>query len=135
VATELNRDKYGVIRHDPEDGILELEWLETSADMTDDDFKDSMQRYAQLAREHSTPYLLVDVTKFRHSMGEGVSAWRDEHIIPAYNAAGVKKFAFLFPPDGPGTVEEGKTPAQEPPGEFPTGYFRERRSITEWFNE
>jgi hypothetical protein len=53
--TELNRDEYGVIRHHPEDGILELEWLEASADMTDDDFKRSMQRYAELAHEHSTP--------------------------------------------------------------------------------
>ena len=135
MATELNRNEYGVIRHDAEDGILELEWLEASASMTDDDFKQSMQRYAELAREHSPPYLLVDVTKFRHSMGEGVAAWRDEHVIPAYNAAGVKKFAFLFPPGASGTVEERNQPAKEPPGEFPTGYFTDRRHIVEWFRE
>jgi hypothetical protein len=135
VATELNRDQYGVIRHHPENGILELEWLEASANMTDDDFKRSMQRYAELAGEHPTPYLLVDVTKFRHSMGESVGAWRDEHIIPAYNAAGVKKFAFLFPAGAPGTVEEGNAPAKEPPGEFPTGYFTERPRIVDWFGE
>jgi hypothetical protein len=135
VATELNRDEYGVIRYYPEDRILELEWLEASADMTDDDFKRSMQRYAELAGEHSTPYLLVDVTKFRHSMGEGVGAWRDEHIIPAYNAAGVQKFAFLLPAAAPRTVEKGNAPAKEPPGEFPTGYFTERRTIAEWFGE
>ncbi|MGH3037266.1 MAG: hypothetical protein ACRDMU_08805 [Gaiellaceae bacterium] len=135
MATELDRDEYGVIRHDREQGILELEWLESSATMTDDDFKRSMQRYAGLAAEHSTPYLLVDVTKFRHSMGEGVAAWRDAHIIPAYNRAGVKKFAFLLPAGASGTVEEGKAPAEEPPGTFPTGYFTERRSVLEWFAE
>ena len=135
MAIELNRDEYGVIRRYREDGILELEWLEASANMTDDDFKRSMQRYAELAGEHPTPYLLVDVTKFRHSMGESVGAWRDEHIIPAYNAAGVKKFAFLLPAGAPGTVEEGNTPAKEPPGEFPIGYFTERRGIVEWFGE
>src|SRR5512132_3851753 len=105
MARELNRDDYGVISLHPEGGILELEWLEASADMTDDDFKRSMQRYAALAGEHSTPHLLVDVTKFRHSMGESVGAWRDRHIIPAYDAAGVEKFAFLFPAGAPGTVE------------------------------
>jgi hypothetical protein len=135
VGTELNRDEYGVIRHYQEDRILELEWLEASANMTDDDFKRSMQRYAELAGEHSTPYLLVDVTKFRHSMGEGVGAWRDKHIIPAYNAAGVARFAFLVPPGARGTVEEGNAPAKELPGEFPTGYFTERRSIIDWFRE
>jgi hypothetical protein len=55
-----------------------------------------MERYAELSGEQSTRYLLVDVRKFRHSIGEGVGSWRDEHIIPAYNAAGVEKFAFLF---------------------------------------
>lgn len=133
MATELNRDEYGVIRQYPEDGILELEWLEASANMTDDDFKRSMQRFAELAGEHATPCLLVDVTNFKHSMGKGVGAWRDEQIIPAYNLAGVKKFAFLFPAGAPGTVEEGNAPAKEPPGVFPTGYFAERRRIQEWF--
>jgi hypothetical protein len=133
--SELNRDEYGVIKHHPEDGILELEWLEASAHMTDDDFKRSMRRYAELAAEHATPHLLVDVRKFRHSMGEGVGAWRDEHIIPAYNKAGVKKFAFLFPAGAPGTVEDGNARAKEPPGEFPTGYFTERQTILEWFGE
>lgn len=135
MATEFHRDDYGVIRHHSEDGILELEWLEASASMTDDDFKRSMQRYAELAGEHSTPYLLVDVRNFRHSMGKGVGAWRDEHVIPAYNAAGVRKFAFLLPAGAPGTVEEGNPPAPEPPGEFPTGYFTRRVSISEWFNQ
>jgi hypothetical protein len=135
MATELHRDDYGVITHQAEDGILELEWLEASANMTDDDFKRSMQRYAELAGEHSTPYLLVDVRNFRHSMGKDVGAWRDEHVIPAYHAAGVRKLAFLLPTGAPGTVEKGNAPAAEPPGEFPTGYFSERRSISAWFGQ
>jgi hypothetical protein len=94
-----------------------------------------MRRYAELAGAHSTPYLLVDVTKFRHTMGEGIGAWRDEHIIPAYNAAAVKKFAFLFPAGALGTVEQGNDPAKEPPGEFPTGYFAEHGRILDWFDE
>jgi len=65
VVTELNRDEYGVIRHYPEDGMLELEWLEASANMTDDDFKRSMQRFSELAGEHGTPCLIVDVTTFK----------------------------------------------------------------------
>jgi hypothetical protein len=58
--------------------------------------------------------MLVDVTRFRHSPGEQVGLWRDEHIIPRYNAAGGRKFAFLVPPRAPGTVENGSEPAREP---------------------
>jgi hypothetical protein len=56
-----------------------------------------------------------------------------KHIIPAYNAPGVEKFAFLFPTGAAATIEQGNAPAKEPPGESPTGYFTERRSIEEWF--
>jgi hypothetical protein len=135
VRTELNRDRYGVIWFHSEERILELEWLEASAGMTDDDFERSMQRFAELAGDHSTPYLLVDVRQFRHSPGAGVGEWRDEHIIPAYNTAGVTKFAFLLPVGAPGTVEKGVEPANEPPGEFPTGYFTDRDRIVAWFSE
>lgn len=135
MATELYRDAYGVITHDREDRVLELDWLESSATMTDDDFKRSMTHFAELAGAHSTPYLLVDVTKFGFTPGEGSGAWRDAHIIPVYNAAGVKKFAFLVPPGASGTVEDGATPANEPPAEFPTGYFTERERILSWFEE
>ena len=133
VAKELDRDQYGVIRHHPEEGMLELEWLDASENMTDDDFKRSMLRFAALAAEQSTPHMLVDVTKFRFTPGAGVPAWRDEYVVPAYNAAGVEKFAFLVPAGAPGTIEQGAAPAKEPPGQFPTGYFTERARIVDWF--
>ena len=133
MVEELRRDDFGIITHDPEKGILELRWLEGSATMTDDDFMRSMERYAGFAEAHRPSNLLVDVTEFRHSPGEDIGPWRDQHIIPRYNAAGVEKFAFLFPPGAPGTVEAGTEPGREPPGTFPTGYFADRQHILEWF--
>src|SRR2546421_5758317 len=62
---ELERDEFGVVLHHPEAGILELQWLEGSAGMTDGDFMASMQRYSAHAEQHETPYLLVDVTRFK----------------------------------------------------------------------
>jgi hypothetical protein len=130
---ELERDEFGVVLHHPEAGILELQWLEGSAGMTDGDFMASMQRYSAHAEQHQTPYLLVDVTRFKHSPGPDVATWRDQHIIPGYNRAGVRKFAFLVPAGGSWTVEGGHAPAEEPPGEFPTGYFDVRHDILDWF--
>ena len=133
MTRELYRDGFGTIIHHPEQGIIELEWFEGSASMTDDDFMRSMERYAAFAQERRTPNMLVDVTRFGHSPGEHVGPWRDDHIIPRYNAAGVKRFAFLVPAGAPGTVEAGSQPEKEPPGDFPTGYFEDRQHIMEWF--
>jgi hypothetical protein len=46
---------------------------------------------------------------------------RDEHIVPLYNEAGVKKFAFLVTDRMPGTVEKGADPVLDGPATFPTG--------------
>ena len=53
--------------------------------------------------------------------------WRNESIIPGYNKAGVRKFAFIAGPSYPGaTVERGAHPAPEGPANFPTGWFSTR---------
>ena len=135
MTEELHRDEFGAITHHGEQRILELKWFEGSANMTDDDFMRSMERYAAFAEERRTPNMLVDVTEFKHSPGEEVGPWRDEHIVPRYNAAGVQKFAFLVPTGASGTVEAGAQAKNEPPGTFPTGYFADRTRILEWFNE
>jgi hypothetical protein len=135
MASELHRDEFGTILHEPQDKTLELRWLKASATMTDDDFMRSMERFADLAGEHRTPNMIVDVRDFLHTPGKDVGAWRDENIIPRYNSAGVRRFAFLLPEGTPGTVEGGTAPAPEPPGDFPTGYFASRERILDWFRQ
>ena len=66
-------------------------------------------------------------------MGPGLmdGDWRDANIIPRYNAAGVKKFAFLMPAGMPAI---GAPPAPEGPGEFPTAYFGTRAEARAWLS-
>jgi len=39
----------------------------------------------------------VDVRRFRHKPGLDLQPWRVKNISPRYSAAGVRRFAFLFP--------------------------------------
>src|SRR5260370_41648699 len=55
--------------------------------------------------------------------------WRDANIIPRYNAAGVRKFAFHMPE---GMPMIGQPPENEVPGRFPTGYFGKRQEALAW---
>lgn len=135
MAREIYRDRFGAILHHEDAGTLELEWSEGNAEMTDEDFMAWLARYADASLSTRAPNLMIDVTRFRFRPGERVAAWRDEHVIPKYNAAGVRKFAFLLPAGSPGTVAAGNRPAPEPPGEFPTGYFDDRTAIEAWFAE
>ncbi len=97
--------------------------------MNDDDYMRWLERYAASAEQYHVPFTLIDTREFHHHPGAHTGPWREEHIIPRYNRAGVKKFAFLLP--------EGSAPKTEPMPEgsaqFPTGYFETREQIDRWF--
>jgi hypothetical protein len=129
METQLFHDRFGVMSYDDATGVLELRWLEETGSMTDDDYLGCLKRYAAAAEQFHVPFTLIDTRAFKHHPGAHTGPWREEHIIPQYNRAGVKKFAFLLP-----TGMAPKTePAPEGSAQFPTGYFDSREQINRWF--
>jgi hypothetical protein len=125
MSTELYRDEFGAITHDPERSVLELDWFERTAFMTDDDLKGWLERYTSLREVHRPAFMLIDARQFRHRFGPELAAWREERIIPRYNAAGVRKLAFILPKE----FLPGTKPAPEAGAAFPTGYFDTRWTV------
>ncbi len=124
---ELERDEFGTTTFDSVSGFLELAWTGATERMTDAQFRAALERFAAHAVTQRAPNVLIDVTRFAHKMSPEAGPWRDEHVIPLYNRAGVKKMAFLVPAGAPGTVESGAIATAEPPGNFPTGYSAHAR--------
>jgi hypothetical protein len=75
---------------------------------------------------------VLDVGPRAAAGGGGELAWRDEHIVPLYNQAGVKKFAFLATSRAPATVEKSTEPTPDGPATFPTGWFETRERLYAW---
>ena len=65
--------------------------------MTDQDFKEALEVFAEGALQHHAERLMIDMTEFRGRPGAAVLTWRDEVIVPKYNRAGVKKIAWVWP--------------------------------------
>jgi len=135
MTEELYRDEYGALLHDPDRGVLELSWYEQTESMRDEEFMAWLDRYAGAAEDHKVRGLLVDLTSFKGQPGEQTGPWRDEHIIPRYNGAGVQRMAYLLAEGSPGTVESGGEPSPEPGARFPTGYFGTRERAESWLTE
>jgi len=129
---ELARNEWGVILNHQQWQTLELKWLPTTRDMTDEGFRLSLELLASTGERVRPRFMLIDATEFDHRLGEGVMEWRNEHIIPRYNAAGVTRFAFLVPDGAPGTVESGAAPMVDGPATFPTGWFTSRERAYQW---
>jgi hypothetical protein len=128
----LAANEWGAITYFPEWNTLELKWTAKTRLMTDDGFKTTLQLLADQGVEVRPTFMIIDATEFSHELGDGTLAWRDEHIVPLYNEAGVKKFAFLWTDRMPGTVEKGAEPAPDGPATFPTGWFETRERMYAW---
>ena len=129
METQLYQDKFGVMLYDDARNMLELRWFAETASMSDDDYMGWLERYAAAAEQYHVPFTLIDTQAFKHHPGAHTGPWREEHIIPQYNRAGVKKFAFLL---AAGTAPEAE-PMPEGQAWFPTGYFDTREQIDRWF--
>ena len=116
---------YSMTYHKPE-RLVRLTWLAGTAGMADQDFKETLETFAESALQHRAQRLIIDVREFKHRPSPEISAWRDDVVVPKYNRAGVKKIAWVWP---------GTTPSNEPTSEkdkFENRYFATEAEALAW---
>ena len=130
---ELFHDEFATYTRDDARNSIEQRW--SSKAMSEQQFRDHISKLAGFLERVHAPNVLVDMSQINHTPSDDFNSWRQSDIIPRYNAAGVKKFAFLLPASIPGTVENGTKPAIEGAASFPTGYFHSRERALKWFED
>lgn len=124
----LHEDAFGEVIDRPEAQLIEIRWFDGTSELNSEAFNQWLAGFARLVESTGRPRVLVDSTVFRMDMSQMDGAWRDVNIIPRYNAAGVKKFAFLMPEGMPAIGSE----SVEAPGTYPTAYFGRREDALGW---
>jgi hypothetical protein len=128
-VTYVYEDRFGAVIDHADAGYLEIRWYDTTEDMSATQFQDWLAGFAAEAEQRQRPGILVDATRFLMDPANMNAQWRDQHVIPHYNAGGVRKFAFHMP-DGMPAI--GAPPEPEGPAKFPTGYFGRRQDALNW---
>ena len=91
-------DLYAITWHKPTK-LLRLTWLAGTKEMTDEDFRETLEVFADGAIHHRAERLVIDVREFAHRPSKDILAWRDSVTVPKYNRAGVKRQAWIWPGD------------------------------------
>src|SRR5258708_19122366 len=97
----LHEGKFSRIRWDEQTRIIGIEWKEATSSMMDEDFKADLILFAGHVETKKAPLIFVDIRNFHHKLGEQIAPCRVKNISSRYNAAGVKREAFLLPQDAP----------------------------------
>jgi len=130
--TLLYDGPYLRILWDFESKIIGVEWKETTSAMTSEEFKTDLMLFATHVEMRKAPSILVDVSKFRYRMQPDVQEWRLRNISPRYSAAGVRRFAFLFPQ---GAQIPAMMNQSAPTEKFLTRAFVDAEAAERWLTE
>jgi hypothetical protein len=98
-----SKSMYSISYHKPEK-LVRLTWLAGTEGMTDQDFKETLEVYAESALQHRAERLMIDVREFKHRPLPAILAWRDDVTVGKYNKAGVRKLAWVWPGDVPSAM-------------------------------
>jgi hypothetical protein len=131
MTEQIYEDRWGEVFDRPSGDLIELRWFDTTAEMSASEFQSWLTKFAECVEKCGRSRVLIDSTAFRMSPAKMDGPWRDANIIPRYNAAGVRKFAFHMPE---GMPMIGQPPENEAPGRFPTGYFGKRQDALAWLS-
>src|SRR5215467_7417221 len=128
----LNEDSLGKITYDEEISLLKLEWLGATKDMIDPHFQGILYLLAGYALQKKPKTIYIDARKFLfHPSDELIGPWRTKNISPLYNEAGVRKFAFLYPPGSPIPSPNEQIMPDE---KFPTAFFTSEIELRKWLS-
>ena len=128
-VTYVWEDPFGAVIDHADAGYVEIRWYDATEEMSASQFQEWLAGFANAVERHQRPGILVDATSFLMDPANMNVEWRDQNIIPHYNAGGVQKFAFHMPEGLPAI---GAPPQPEGAATFPTGYFARRHEALAW---
>ena len=124
----MAKPMYSISWHKPEQ-LLRLTWLPGTGQMTDDDFRDTLEVFSAGAIQHKARRLVIDVREFKHRPSKEILDWRDAVTVTKYNQAGVMRQAWIWPGDVSSMkpTSEGK--------DYEERYFAGETEALAWVNE
>lgn len=118
---------YSINYHKPE-RLARLTWLAGTQGITDQDFKETLEAFAESAVQHRAERLVIDVREFKHPPSAEILAWLDDVTVGKHNQAGVKRLAWV----GRATPRATCRPAKRPGTRIVTARPKPRHSPGSW---
>lgn len=124
----VHENKFQNITWDDQSHVIRLDWKEGTSSMTGEEFKKELTLFADHVEAKKAHGILVDVKNMRHKPEPDIEEWRVKNVSGRYYAAGVRRFAFLFP-ESVGTPPAMKS---SPADKFETRAFNNVEEALAW---
>lgn len=136
---ELHRSIYAKHLYDPENQTLYSEWFESTAKMTEAEFKQEMEKWAEVSVSCSPLYIYDYCVNFVYPISIENQTWLAHLLNPTWANLGVKKYAHIVPAEliANLSVEQmfDEFLNMNLPNQFEIKHFSEEKEGKDWLNQ
>jgi len=115
--------------------VIINEWFKTTEEMTDEQYKTDMLKFAELAILHKPKYHLIISVNFLYTITIGMQDWTNSTIFPKLISAGITKIAFLVSNEILSQLSIEQTLEENNASTFAIKYFDIEADAKKWLLE
>ncbi len=128
----LFENKYIKVRFNEQFNVFESEWYKEAETMSAVEFKKCIAQFAQNIETRKPKGFLTDSRNGHFTMPPDIQTWHDNDIIPIYIRSGIKKIAFILPPDIFASISLEQTFEEEKAKVLHTRFFEDADEAFQW---
>lgn len=95
--TTLLDNRFVKVQFDEARHLLWLEWMPSTADMSEEDYKTILMQLADLVSEHQVKYWLGDTLNFAYVIVPALQEWTAKTFNTQLATTGLQKMALIIP--------------------------------------
>lgn len=120
---------------DKRNNFLQADWFEKSEEMSDDDFKNEMEKELEYVERFNIENYLIDTLNFRFIINPDLQAWADTHINTKLDTLGLKKLAYVVSQDYIAQLSITQTMSESVKQNYQTRFFASFEEAKTWLAE
>ncbi len=132
---EVSDTKYATITYNEDTDMIIHKWKYETIQMTQDSFREEMQRLVESFNKYKPKNVLVDQRDFMYTLLKDDQLWVDENVNKVLNELGCQKVAFVMSHDIMAKLTVDHTFEEEHSSKLNTRFFEFYKDALEWFNE
>lgn len=120
---------------DKESNFLQADWFEKSTEMSDQDFKDEMEKELEYVEKFQIKHYLIDTLNFRFIINPDLQTWADVYVNTKLDKLGLKKLAYIVSQDYIAQLSINQTMSESVKQNYQTSFFASIEEAKAWLSE
>ena len=120
---------------DSSNHFLQADWFAKSEEMSDQDFKNEMEKELEYVEKFQIKHYLIDTLNFRFIINPDLQSWADTYVNTKLDELGLKKLAYVVSQDYIAHLSITQTMSESVKQNYQTNFFASLEEAEAWLSK